>query len=529
MSRFTDDNAGGSTQFVPIGAECVAFIPYLFTIPLCLYANMSLICQATTGKMERFTNKTSRGFTLFGLNIALLYGICGLLLVHIAMYYVDNTTLNHIFSSVSILLFMSAWWLILLFLNIKNWLIFWNSKFSYYSYQLQWQQLINTNIVKQKMKTNWFIKNNHKYSKLKFVTQIFGIYSFCGWFCFLLYLIVPSLEFIIVPIGFLLLILFIIFYAIIICKTPYQSDTFFIHKESRIHAKLLLIIALGMMIMVLSFTFNVNNKSNNIVPFISTGVFFNMMNIVFCAMNLISVRIVNQRRKQQAIIKHNSTKDNNNIYNMQLILSNHKAINLFMMHLSKEYSMECLLAYIEINQYQQYIVDNHRNEIDQEIFDNIELIQFPHNIPLSEIIEHHHEEERKNNNRDGDDDELFVYKVKAHKIYLKYVQHSAEFEINISSSMRTNVANIMGDLDIFLKCNVSYNDLLKIFEDCKQSMYKLLVYSLTRFKSLQEFDEVKQIFDKDMKEQVVFESRDRLDTIASTYSNSPPTFPKSIV
>merc|ERR1719300_1154244 len=38
------------------------------------------------------------------------------------------------------------------------------------------------------------------------------------------------------------------------------------------------------------------------------------------------------------------------------VLSNAQALNALMMHLSKEYSMELLLSYIEIDQFQKYVL-----------------------------------------------------------------------------------------------------------------------------------------------------------------------------
>lgn len=342
MSSFRSDG-----QFVAIGVECTAFVPYIFTISLCLYANIWLISQIRTGKISLFAHKRSM-FLILGLNLSLFYAIIALLFAHIGIYYVDNTTVEHVYSSVSILFFLSGLWIILYFLNVRNWLIFWNYQHAYSALQLHWQQLINKNVNKDN-ETNCFIRNNHKYGQLLHVAKLSGMYASFGWFIFFISTVFPSINHVTLPIGFILLILFIIFYMVITCKTPYQSDTFYIHYESRIHSRLLLVIGLGLATMVMTIEFlpalsdGTTDQDDEILIYIFVGSFLNVMNVVFCAMNLVSVRIIDRSNKQRVTVIHKS-KGNKDTYNLQLILTNKKAINLFMIHLGKEYVFICRLS-----------------------------------------------------------------------------------------------------------------------------------------------------------------------------------------
>ena len=158
-------------------------------------------------------------------------------------------------------------------------------------------------------------------------------------------------------------------------------------------------------------------------------------------------------------------------------------------------------------------------EIDGNFKDSMKLIKFPSNIPLSEIIE---SEQAESNDNNGDH-KLYIFKIKAHEIYKKYIKPGAEFEINIKSDTRNKGYRLMNDLNNFLDYNVTVNDLLTYFGNCKEEMHRLLLYSFTRFKSSKEFNEIEQIFNKEMKEEVIFEDHPTLYIAAN--SNSPPHSP----
>lgn len=164
------------------------------------------------------------------------------------------------------------------------------------------------------------------------------------------------------------------------------------------------------------------------------------------------------------------------------------------------YSMECLLSFIEIKQYQNYLIENDTNNIlTEEQINNVKLeneIGFASNIPMSEIVERSFESK--------DADQMFSFKMKAYKLYKKYIEVDSEFEINISSSERTKFAFI-ANLSSFLKMNININDLLILFQESKKQMRLLLMYSLTRFKVTPEFEQIKEIFDDNTQQTIVIQ------------------------
>merc|ERR1712228_627924 len=93
----------------------------------------------------------------------------------------------------------------------------------------------------------------------------------------------------------------------------------------------------------------------------------------------------------------------------------------------------------------------------------------------------------------------FVQNAKsiAHKLYEKYVENGATFEINISGKMRDKLTETIGDLDE-LSSNkaVGLHELYTIFEESVQEMMTLQSTSFERFRKIKEFETVKAILIK---------------------------------
>ena len=141
--------------------------------------------------------------------------------------------------------------------------------------------------------------------------------------------------------------------------------------------------------------------------------------------------------------------------------------------------METLLAFIEFTQFQWYVKNKMGDEADDEI-KKVMLIVFPDSIPLSSILE-----EKQS------DDQLHDLKIKAHRVYKKYVMIGAALEINISWDCRKRVIAILDDLELLISMDsVVLKDLFNIFNDCNLEMWNLMLGSFCRFKSKFKFDEL---------------------------------------
>ena len=135
--------------------------------------------------------------------------------------------------------------------------------------------------------------------------------------------------------------------------------------------------------------------------------------------------------------------------------------------------MENLLAFIEFTQFQLYLKEN------MDVTIQMEPVRFPSNIPMSVILE-----EKKNESVVCD------AKIKAYRIYEKYVAVGSEFEINVSFDARQKAVEILDDLDMLLENKkVTGNHLFQVFMDCSEEIWYLLMASYGRFRKQPEFKE----------------------------------------
>ena len=165
-----------------------------------------------------------------------------------------------------------------------------------------------------------------------------------------------------------------------------------------------------------------------------------------------------------------------------------------MMLSSHRYSIECLISFLEMQQFQKWVIDaiSHLDmEQDNEILQRINVVDIHADIPQSEFIE------CVTVDMTDSDDVLCNAKLSALYLYEKYIKVGSELEINISSTIRKEMRNILGDKEKLMNhVNVNLNDLLLLFDKLITEMRLLLTYSHTRFKQKPEYAKIIQIFAK---------------------------------
>ena len=159
--------------------------------------------------------------------------------------------------------------------------------------------------------------------------------------------------------------------------------------------------------------------------------------------------------------------------------------------------MECLLSFIELHQYQLYLIEKQQEQsgnIDAEHELEMDLdITFPDNIPISFIIEC---DEGNIDNYDGDV-VVNTAKLKAYKLYEKYISVGSEFEINISGLMREKIINIMDNKEKLMEnTEITLKELFDIFNEAKSEMYQLLRVSLNRFSDQDDYHQIIDLIQK---------------------------------
>eukprot|EP01084_Bolivina_argentea_P045914 84509_1 len=137
-------------------------------------------------------------------------------------------------------------------------------------------------------------------------------------------------------------------------------------------------------------------------------------------------------------------------------LSKESTFEAFMLHLSKEWSMELLLAYVEVTQLQQQIKLEYSDFINDMEFRVLQESLLTNNsIPLSFIISHTNINELVEKqgiviNRVHDKtDKMIQFKIRMYALYLKYIKDS-ELQINISYQQHKKLASMMQDVDYFI-------------------------------------------------------------------------------
>ena len=117
-----------------------------------------------------------------------------------------------------------------------------------------------------------------------------------------------------------------------------------------------------------------------------------------------------------------------------------------MQHLVNEFSMECLISLIEFQQFKVHLIETfHIQDVD------VQIVGFTDTVPKSDIV---YSEEAETANVI-----LSSFKIKAHKLYSKYIETGSEYEINIPGTMRIHLNDYMAHNEITLQEKKSENNI----------------------------------------------------------------------
>ena len=201
------------------------------------------------------------------------------------------------------------------------------------------------------------------------------------------------------------------------------------------------------------------------------------------------------------------------------LLSDPQGFQAFILHLSSEFSVETILFLIEVMQFQSYIKERCHYDLISESHSGRSIsegIMFPNDIPNSEIVyaddfkdsRTEDFDEEMSVDLDGDDESdielLYAVKVKAVKLYRKYVAAHAELEVNLSYHCKRQLTKLMGNNSVVHKwlrdnSNVvgQFRGLLELYEESCTQIFALIIDSFNRFKHTASYAQLKRfkIFD----------------------------------
>lgn len=505
----------------------------------------------------------------WGLNISYIISIIAILNVRRNLIQTmkdeinhNNNTLGFTFTSIALCVIMLCFWLLLFLLNMRSWLLWFQNEYNYYQCKLEWQTIINPISTHHRKNSNWYLLNKNKFGRIGFVSKLFGfIHLFlCLLSCFGILLkfvyihnilmvqnndnddpLIKMYSYLTSLLISLVFILAVLFNIVITYKIPsYVHDPFYIYWECKIHLKLIIIfLILSVFTNFAYFQFNdiiTYEALIDIITWIASSISFIMGYI--STFYLIKISTKKLLPKPPSIKSSNSgvlkktrshTMDMLQQYtsqsvNLEYILSDKQALNLFMQHIAKEISMECLLSYIEFTQYQQRLLQKLKNEPDTKFFktpittdnitDEIPISSIVSNVPINTSSAGYYDDLRgsvllelemdcdlnsDSKEKTKSDSDLFLFhaKIAAFELYNKYIKTSSKFEINIPWDIRTVIEGKLGNKQKLMndtECDI--RALIIIFENAKNEMYQLLNFSLARFKSTDEFHVIMQLIAK---------------------------------
>jgi len=409
---------------------------------------------------------------------------------------------------------MSRWTIVCLVLT-RTWMLWFTIKWTHFAMDDGWEFLLNSSKGDGRRRCiNWFLSTRSKWGNFSVMIRYFGSFSFL---CFLVCcaewvrIVIADLnnEDLVDQFGMkksnsVFLCTFIPCFLMeiyLLWATPKFVDEIWLQWEYKVQTRLVLLLALAIivrnvctiMIDQASIIRAVTLPINMLLCFAPIFVQLFVVPAIIppnpseCGLirtNSASPTETNGRSPQ---LRHQRTKTFESEMTFQQIMSDPTALNLFMVFLSKLYDMETLLSFIEFNQYQQYLMDMHLSVVTDAAKDRISEMNFPENIPLSEIMESRETGAEIHSHGQGVT-ELDMAKIKAWKLYEKYVAPNSEFEIKITSSERDKLTARLGNIRELLddkKCNEG--DLLIIFENCKNAMKVSLIHAMKRFKQTFEY------------------------------------------
>lgn len=212
-----------------------------------------------------------------------------------------------------------------------------------------------------------------------------------------------------------------------------------------------------------------------------------------------------------------------NIITLKQILCHPKAYELFTWHLQYEFSIECMLSFVEFIQYQEFIwkyilhnkllenddnddndEHNERNEYNKSQYEGkiwSNTNELPSNCPKSFIVYFDHETEQELDLEQyyfstNIEDLKYSIQYKAWLLYKKYIERQSEYEINISFMVRSKIKrSFTCDInnEYVYNDNASLSDLLYLFNPVCDQLYSLLNSSYDRFQSTTEFEKIQNL------------------------------------
>eukprot|EP01083_Nonionella_stella_P036649 99986_1 len=363
---------------------------------------------------------------------------------------------------------------------LRHWIIYYDIQFASSCLHSEWTKIINSNaeIVKNE---KWYIKHRQTIGNISYMSKRIVIISLIIAAVSVALALLSSpldmMSFHLSPHVIWTVIVFIciaMFCIILYLKTPAFNDNIYLYEEWIMLSRFwFLSIALYIASAVLG-TVLFNGTwiaicveyvavmfGIFVVPFVSTW---------WVLKQIKSVEIATQMQHKTPI-------------DLRDILEDKDFVLRFIEHLINEFSIQNVLALIELNQYKLHLMKElnikdglafQTNTVASAGFTCIAFAE--ESIPKSDIVYCY--------NSSASDNPLLMYKTKAHKLFTKYIQDGAELEVHIASKERLKLVQLMGNYNAWISVQNRTNEmaLVEIFDDVMSDLERVLSHSKARFK-----------------------------------------------
>ena len=363
---------------------------------------------------------------------------------------------------------------------IRYWLIYYDIKFSKCNLNLEWKQCISSNI-KVLSKEKWYIQHRSDYGnqswllkRLLIVPIISSLTTMTLALCWDFGILNQQLWHWPNLFVFITTMILILWLSRKLFNAKFD-DNIHLYKEARmISFAWIISICLYAIASIITF---ITKERVLWILFLSTisGMVGGFVT-TFVSTWWVVRQVQRMKRDDEQLSLHMQSSQ----LSLKEILKEKKSFKLYMKHLIKEFSMECLISLIEFIQFREHIIQV-LDVDDAEVMDSVEY-RFPENVPLSDIVHSRDDENDTLSDLENANGNMRLLKAKVYRLYCKYIEVGSAFEINLAYKTRSGFVQLMGDEQEWMDTNIDKLELIKIFDSCIYEMKKLLDSSKHRFK-----------------------------------------------
>eukprot|EP01084_Bolivina_argentea_P165261 287116_1 len=373
----------------------------------------------------------------------------------------------------------------------RLWLMFYDLHYSNSNMNKQWRTHLNPTLSKN----NFWMKHKSTLGSQSYSFKVSCAIVFIISIIPIVYgqLTFPSPNinlFITIPLHFI----FVSIFVVLACRSPHILDLFYMRYE----LKLLVIIMVSGNVFMIVVT-PLASLQNHILAIIGLIIRIDAGILAYILLALSSTWFISRKLDNKYNKEYESRPQKEQCMKLQRVLLDPYNFQLFVQHLTREFSIETILCFVEMVQFKYVLnstfrlnalVPNHTTSDDHKCNDDMQIeIYFDFKkcditknsaIPKSFIVY----------KSDESSTDLTPFLKMAYKLYIKYIKIGVELEINVSGHTRDIFINDMeGGMQPFIN-NMANNEnpiamdakkLFEYFDIIIEEMYLLLGSSCDRF------------------------------------------------